>query len=97
MPASVIVVARFIAKPGKQDQLRGVLEKLIAPTRRELGCYAFDLMANSTEPRELLLYEKWDGHKALDHHLDASYVQSAMPVIEDLVEEPPDIRRYVFS
>ena len=94
MPATVYVVGRFVAKSGKEDQLKTVLNSLIAPTRREINCYQFDLLENTTEPREFSIVERWDGTKGLDHHLASEYVQGALAKVEALVEEPPDIRRY---
>jgi quinol monooxygenase YgiN len=94
MSATVYVVGRFVAKAGKEEQLKTVLNSLIAPTRREIGCYQFDLLESSTEPREFSIVERWDGKRGLDQHLASDYVQGALAKVEPLVEEPPDIRRY---
>jgi quinol monooxygenase YgiN len=94
MSATVYVVGRFLAKSGKEEQLKAVLNGLIAPTRREIGCYQFDLLESTAEPREFSIVERWDGNKGLDQHLASEYVQGALAKLEPLVEEPPDIRRY---
>src|SRR5215210_49696 len=94
MPATVYVVGRYVAKTGKEEQLKTVLNSLIAPTRREIGCYQFDLLENTSEPGEFSIVERWDGTKGLDQHLASEFVQGALAKIEPLVEEPPDIRRY---
>ena len=44
MAATVHVLARFAAQPGKEDALKAVLIALVPPTRRELGCYQYDLL-----------------------------------------------------
>ena len=94
MSATVYVVGRFVAKAGKEEQLKTVLNGLIAPTRREIGCYQFDLLESSSEPREFAVVERWDGAKGLEQHLASDLVQGMFTKIEALVEEPPDIRRY---
>jgi quinol monooxygenase YgiN len=94
MAATVHVVARFIAKPGKEDELRAVLTALIPPTRRELGCYQYDLLVELADPRQFCFVERWDDHAALDEHLQTVHVQTALARLEHLVEVPPDIRRY---
>ena len=94
MPATVHVVARFVARSGKEDALRAVLTALIPPTRRELACYQYDLLVEAGDPRQFCFVERWDGPAALDQHLQTAHVQSALTQIEDLVEAPPDIRRY---
>ena len=94
MAATVHVIARFLARPGKEQAVKSVLTALIAPTRRELGCYLYDLIENAENPRELCFVERWDGDKALDEHLQTSYVTAALAQLADLLETPSDIRRY---
>jgi quinol monooxygenase YgiN len=94
MAATVHVVARFIAKPGKEDALKAVLLALMPPTRRELGCYQYDLLNNANEPREFTFVERWGSDKALDQHLATDHTKLMLDKVESLVEEPPDIRRY---
>jgi quinol monooxygenase YgiN len=94
MSATVHVVARFIAKPGKEEALKTVLTALIAPTRRELGCYQYDLLTNQHEPREFCFVERWESEKSLDQHGETAHLKTAIADVETLVEVPPDIRRY---
>jgi quinol monooxygenase YgiN len=94
MPATVHVVARFVAKPGREDELRAVLTALVPPTRREIDCYQYDLLVEHDDPRRFCFVERWDGDAALDQHLQTPHVKSALAEIEELVETPPDIRRY---
>ena len=94
MSATVHVVARYIAKPGKEDALKTVLIALVAPTRRELGCYQYDLLTNPEDPREFCFVERWEGDKELDQHRQTKHLKTAASAVEGLVEVPPDIRRY---
>lgn len=94
MPATVHVVARFVAKPGKEEALKGVLSALVAPARRELGCYQYDLLVSSTDPRELCFVERWEGDRALDQHLETEHVKTALRQVDGLLDREPEIRRY---
>jgi quinol monooxygenase YgiN len=94
MPSTVHVLARFVARPGKEDALRAVLSALIAPTRRELQCYQYDLLVDSNDPRQFCFVERWDGNAALEEHLATPHVKTALAQLEELVESPPEIRRY---
>lgn len=94
MPATVHVLARFVARPGKEDALRTVLNSMIAPTRRELQCYQYDLLVDTGDARQFCFVERWDGHAALDAHLEMPHVKAALDQLEDLVEAPPEIRRF---
>lgn len=94
MPATVHVVSRFAAKPGKEQALRAVLNALISPTRRELGCYQCDLLENPSDPRDLCFVERWENDKSVDQHSESQHMRHALSQVEGLVEAPPDIRRY---
>jgi quinol monooxygenase YgiN len=94
MPATVHVVGRFVAKPGKEQALKTALNALIAPSRRELGCYQYDLLENPSDPRDFCFVERWDTERALDQHTDSSHVKQAQSQVEGLVEAAPDVRRY---
>jgi quinol monooxygenase YgiN len=94
MAATVHVVARFVAKAGKEEALKNVLSALIAPTRREVACYQYDLLVNPLDPRDFCFVERWDGDKSLDQHGESEHVKNAIKQVEGLLEVPPDIRRY---
>lgn len=94
MGNAVHVVARFVAKAGKEDALKKVLEGLVAPSRRELGCYLYDLLFNPKDPRDFCFIERWENEAAIDQHADSEHVKAARVQFEALVETPPDIRRY---
>ena len=94
MAASVHVLARFVAKPGKEDALKAVLTTAMSPTRRELGCYQYDLLVNAAEPREFCFVERWEDDRSLDDHLATRHTKQMLGDVEELVESPPDIRRY---
>ena len=94
MPATVHVLARFVAKAGKEDARQSALTAAVPPTRRELGCYQYDLLVNANEPGEYCFVERWDDDAALDQHLEMPHVRKMLSEVENLVESPPDIRRY---
>ena len=94
MPSTVHVVARFAAKQGKEQALKTILNALIAPTRRELGCYQCDLLENPSDPRDLCFVEKWENDKSAEQHGESPHMKHALTQAEPLVEAPPDIRRY---
>ena len=94
MAASVHVVARYLAKPGKEDEVRDVLNALVAPSRREIGCYQYDLLRNPVDPRDFCFVERWEDDPAVDEHSATAHVKTATTAVEGLVEVPPDVRRY---
>lgn len=94
MGPTVHVVARFVAKSGKELPLRAALTAAVPPTRRELGCYQYDLLVSAQDPRDMCLVERWENDKAFEQHLGTDHVRTLLDKVEDLVESPPEIRRY---
>jgi quinol monooxygenase YgiN len=94
MPATLHILARFVARPGQEAALKAALTSLIAPSRREIGCYQYDLLEDSSDARQFCFVERWDDPRAFDRHLDAPKIKATLEQIEGLVESPPDIRRF---
>ena len=94
MPSTIHVIARVRAKEGKEDALKAVLIGLIPPSRRELACYQYDLLQSAADPREFCFVERWDGEPALDQHAKSDHVTRAGAQMADLVEAPPEIKRF---
>jgi len=94
MPATVHVIARYVAKAGKEDALKAVLSALIAPSRREIGCYQYDLLCNPSDPLDFCFVERWEHDGAFEQHSATVHVQTDFAQAQDLIEAPPDVRRY---
>ena len=94
MPTTIHVIARLRAKTGKEEALKNALMALVAPSRREIHCYQYDLLQSVADPREFCFVERWDDAAALDQHAQSEHVKRAGTQMADLVEAPPEIVRY---
>lgn len=88
------VVARFVARPDAIDEIKAILEGLIAPTRQEAGCIRYDLLHNEADSTDFVFDEEWASDAALDRHLETPHIQAALPKLSERVAAPVDIRRY---
>lgn len=88
------VVAQLKARPGKEDDLRGMLLTLIEPTRAEDGCVQYDLHVHATDPGRFVFYENWTSREHLDRHLTSPHLTVAVAAAGDLLAEPPSIETY---
>ncbi|MFG0276290.1 MAG: putative quinol monooxygenase [Phycisphaerales bacterium] len=96
MPESpVIVIARVVALPGKAEDLRAVLESLVAPTRAEPGCIKYDLVRDRENAGVFTFVEEWTDDAALDRHFQTPHFIAAGERLGPLVAEAPEIRRCV--
>jgi quinol monooxygenase YgiN len=82
----VAVVAIFVAKPGKEEELRQVLEANVAPTRKERGALQYDLHRDIKEPRRFIFFERWESEAALDEHGQSPHIQAFRAKAPELTE-----------
>ena len=94
MPSTIHVIARIRAKAGKEEALKAALTGLVAPSRRELSCYQYDLLQGIADSASFCFVERWDTEHALDKHAASEHVRRATEQIADLVESPPAIERF---
>lgn len=91
----VRVVARIVARPGKVEELRTLLQGLVEPTRKEPGCVTYELLQNKMDPTDFTFVEEWSSEEDLDAHLQSPHLQEACVRLPDLAAADPDIRRYI--
>jgi quinol monooxygenase YgiN len=68
--AEVRVICRFVARKGKENQLRALLQGMLTPTGAESGCELYELYGVRLEGR-FYLCETWESQAALDRHAEA--------------------------
>ena len=82
------VFAEFHAKPGREEELRGLLMGLLEPTRKEQGCLRYDLHRDNDKPGHFLFFENWTSMALLQAHLASPHLTSFQARSADLLEEP---------
>ena len=71
------VIATIPAKAGSEEAIRGALQSLVAATREEEGCVAYDLFESSSAPGTFVTVERWTDQSALDAHMQTPHVAQA--------------------
>jgi len=88
--AEVRVIARFVARKGKEDQLRAVLQGMLAPTRAESGCKLYELYESDSKGR-FYIYEIYESQAALDQHAASPHFKRLQQTVGELLEEPFEV------
>ena len=91
MSGNVTVIAHIRAKPGQEEQVKGALLALCAPTRVEKGCINYDLHQSQDDSALFAFHENWVSKNDLDVHLQSSHVQAFLKRIDELLLERPKI------
>lgn len=86
MNEPLVIVAKFIAKDGKTEQLHRELQKLIDPTRKESGCLFYELHQNLDNPRILTMIEKFKNRATAEFHINQPYFVNFKEKSADLIE-----------
>jgi quinol monooxygenase YgiN len=88
--AEVRVIARFVARKGKEDQLRAVLQGMLAPTRAESGCKLYELYESDSKGR-FYIYEIYESQAALDQHAASPHFKHLQQTVGELLGEPFEV------
>jgi quinol monooxygenase YgiN len=62
---AVVLVVVMRAKPGQEFLLEAELRALVHPTRKEDGCFRYDLYCSADAPGAYMFYEIWASR---EHH-----------------------------
>jgi quinol monooxygenase YgiN len=83
--AEVYVIARSIARRGRENELRELLRGMLAPTRAESGCKSYELY-ESDSPGRFYFYEIWESRAALDQHEATAHYKHLEQSVGELVQ-----------
>jgi quinol monooxygenase YgiN len=73
MAETIVLNVQIEAKEGRQEDLARELNALVAPTREEQGCLAYELHRDPEDDKKFMFYEQFADQTALDTHIDAPY------------------------
>jgi quinol monooxygenase YgiN len=88
--AEVRVIARAVARKGKEDQLKALLQGMLAATHAEPGCRVYELY-ESGERGRFYFYELWESQAALEQHAASPHYKHLKLIVRDLLEEPFEV------
>jgi len=67
----IVLNVHLEAVPGREKELEAELKKLLAPTRSEPGCVAYELHLDPENSVKFMFYEKFKSQAALDEHVNS--------------------------
>ena len=88
--AEVYVIARSVARRGRENQLRELLHGMLAPTRAESGCKLYELYESDLKGR-FYFYEIWESQAGLNQHAASPHFKYLEQTVGGLVTEPFEV------
>jgi len=92
--SEVVVIASFLAQPGKESATEKFLSGLLAETHAEEGCLLYAVHRGIDDPRRLAFVERWTSRPLLERHLASEHIQSALARVPEFCSQAPDIIYY---
>lgn len=86
MSNQVKVIAGFTARQQKIEELRTLLDSMVAPSRAEAGNLRYDLWRDQAAPDRLVLDELYRDAEAVAAHRAAAHYQQYLSAIGVLAE-----------
>lgn len=76
------VIAEDFIKPESVGTVIPLYRELIAATKREPLCIAYDLYIDEKDPGHFIFIEEWRDHAALDDHCSSEHFRRLVPLID---------------
>ncbi|WP_071759805.1 putative quinol monooxygenase [Burkholderia ubonensis] len=81
----IAVVALIVARPGKEEKLRAVLEGIVEPTRKEPGALQYDLHRDLKEPAGSCSSSVGRARRALAAHAGSAHIRAYREAAADWI------------
>jgi quinol monooxygenase YgiN len=91
----IILNVHFEAVPGREKDLARELFAMVAPTRKELGCLAYELHVDPENHGKLMFYEKFADQAAIDFHVNTPYFKKFLSYRKAWVDFNPAEQRLI--
>jgi quinol monooxygenase YgiN len=88
MSEPIVVFARFLAKAGKEEEMKAALLQAIEPTRAEPDNILYDLHQAVDQPAVFFFHEHWTDEAALQRHMQTPHLKALAAAAEELQLEP---------
>ena len=90
----VKIIAEFFVKPESAGEAVNLAKELVAETKKESGCIAYNLFSDETNDAHIVIIEEWASQEILDIHSASSHFVRLVPAIAALCEKEPSVRTY---
>jgi len=93
MANTLVLVADFQARPGREDDLRNALAAMTGPSEAEAGCLGYRPLADPARPGAMICLEEWADDAALEFHFQTPHFKKVAAVLDEILSTPFTLRR----
>ena len=88
------VLARIIVKPEVAELAKSLLLDLVARSRQDPGCMAYELFQQTEAPHVFQTMEQWKDKADAEAHMQSLHVGAAIAAASPLLAGAPEIVAY---
>ena len=89
--AEIVVIAHMRAQPGKEDEVKAALTRLVEPSHADPGCILYTLHQGADDPSRFAFVERWASREDLEAHNGTAHVGALREQAPALLAEAPDV------
>ena len=78
----ILLLVKFDVKKGQVDGFMDVINPLIEGSRKEAGCFEYNLFLEDDTTNKFILVEKWQNQDALDFHNNTDHFIEYAPQLQ---------------
>lgn len=82
------LIAEDFIHPDKVPTVMPLYQELVAKTKGEPLCLAYDLFVDQKVPGHFIFIEEWPDEAALDQHVNSEHFQRLVPQIDAYATKP---------
>ena len=79
---AIVLVAELQAKAGEEEAVGKALLAMVEPTRKEPGCFCYNLHQSKKDKSQFMFYELWASQAALDTHGQSPHMEAMLQAIK---------------
>ena len=92
-----IIIAKAQVKPDMRAKFIEAAEALVAATRSEAGCIAYEFYESPSAPGSFVMVERWADEAAIDRHFTTPHMAAFFGVAGECVTAPPQIEEFTIA
>jgi quinol monooxygenase YgiN len=85
---SVHFIVRFEPRPGMAAAFRDASQQVMAASREEEGCVAFNVFESLHEPTTFAIHSEWADEAAFDIHAELPHTLRFLQAADELLTHP---------
>ena len=85
------VIAKMTIKEDMVETFKSSITELVAETRKEAGCIAYQVFQDVKDKKVLTFVEEWEGMEVLKRHMSSKHFTEMMPKLAKLQEKDMEL------